>query len=191
MKTLRLLRHSLKDGANDSIGQKGAELARGEGIDARNERFTRFFHGPLVRTMQTAYHYSRGLGYQPAIVSLSLNMGDDALFKAMVNDDFKRVQKTKPNLAAIDEVHSTELVQKWQMAAAASVVDMLDQMNDGEHAVGFFHSPTIELAVRELVPAPFRLEGWDNLKEMDGVVLVENNGGLLLGVDKIVHANRG
>ena len=203
MKTLYLLRHTLNLGG--LVTHEGFALAeaQGQSLDLRvpptdvgpdvtwiNPRIARLFHGLLLRTAQPALAFCKGLGYVPTFMPAVSGLGDDAMFKEMANEAFRAAQKTMSNLQALQASHPAERYVEWAKGSRAAVDSMFEQMGDDEIAVGFFHSPTIELAAstlqNDLVPLP---DGWNNLKELDGLVFVQSTGGLL-GVTKIIRAKR-
>lgn len=210
MKTLHLRRHSMKDGANDTIGPKGLALAKaegekktglgvhevGDGPDAMyvNNAYARIFHGVLIRTLQTVYGFAQGLGYTPTLMPMVKGLGDQATFVEMVNDAFKSAVKDgKSNLAALGHAHSATRVSSWAKEAVDALESMFDQMTDDEVAIGFFHSPTIELAAANCVTFGTALpKGWDDLKEMDGLVFVQNRIPMVSGIEviQVIRAQR-
>jgi hypothetical protein len=117
-------------------------------------------------------------------------LGDDKMFGSdeMVTPEFREVQKHMPNLAAIDKVFPADRVQQWQAAAGQAGRSMFEQIAYNGIAIGFFHSPTVELVVRDIVPEANRLDGWDSMKEMDGVVIVQDDG--TYHVTEVIRAQR-
>lgn len=194
MKTLHLRRHTLNTGG--FVVAVGHNLAKNEGRRLNDVgitiSFRRVFHGPLIRTLQTAWAFFEGFGSDfPILMPAVQGLGDDKLFgpDEMVTPEFREAQKTMPNLAALDKVFPAERVQKWQQAAGDAGRSMFEQVSDEEIAIGFFHSPTVELVVRDLVPEANRLEGWDSMKEMDGVVIEQDDEGSHRVVE-VIRANR-
>lgn len=180
MKKLHLRRHGKKDGPNDTIGPQGLEQTRREGVEAvRNgNSYQRLFYGPLVRTAQTALAFLEAFMRPPITMPVVQGLGDDALFKEIVNDTFKRaIAAGQTNLAATLMAHPSERCTIWQMHAGAAVEQMFDALGEGEMGLGFFHSPTIEMAassfgfvVTDLKLA--ELEGLEFTQDANGVVRV-------------------
>lgn len=188
MKTLHLRRHSIKDGANNTIGTKGLQLAFEEGIIAHlaGSRYKKLFHGQLIRTAQTALAFCQGFGYVPAVMPVMDGLGDDALFAEIANAGFKAaVASGLSNFAATRQVHGDEQASIWAHRGCGAVETMFFSMNDNEVGVGFFHSPTIELVAWHYGAEHSEIDGWDQLKDMEGLVFACDDSRIILVAGKI------
>jgi hypothetical protein len=184
MKTLHLRRHSTKDGSQNTIGEKGLKLASIEGERADTTVYTRVFHGPLVRTAQTALAFINGLNYGLAPMPVVFGLGSDALFAEMANEAWKvAVKGGARNFEALLVAHPINQVKIWAMDAKAAVEQMFAAMEDDETAIGFFHSPTIELAVWAILEYPETLDEYSTLGDLEGVeVFFDFNDELVVGL---------
>lgn len=171
MKTLILLRHSLKDGPNDTIGPKGLKLAWEQGLNAKEIRPEVIFHGPLVRTAQTALAFCEGLGYVPRITPVIYGLGDSTLFAEIATPEFRTAAKSTSFFRATLQTHGVEKTKIWAELGLQAVKSMFEQMDDDENklAIGFFHSPTIELAAWACGVEQSGIDDWDKFSEMEGL----------------------
>lgn len=176
MKILHLRRHSIKDGPNNTIGPKGLELAVKQGKLVK-VGYDKLFHGPLVRTAQTALAFCQGLGYTPFIMPVVSGLGDEALFAKMVTEEFRAaVKKGLSNFAAVQLVHDSEKIAAWTNQARLALMQMFDSMKDCEIGIGFFHSPTIELTALACSASDVAdaAEDWTRLRDLEGLVFVHD-----------------
>ncbi|OGE87807.1 MAG: hypothetical protein A3J07_03790 [Candidatus Doudnabacteria bacterium RIFCSPLOWO2_02_FULL_49_13] len=189
MKRLHYRRHSLKDGANDTIGPKGLALAEaegqkktklgkhevGDGPDAMfvNNHFARIFHGVLIRTLQTAYAFAKGLGYTPPLMPVVAEIGTPEFAAEIGTDAFKAAYKETSNyLKATRQAHGDEKAREFATRVVESVIAMFNQMAEDETAVAFGHSPMIDLVVWWLYPRDVTDVSF---AEMEGIVLTFEN----------------
>lgn len=149
MKTLVLRLHSITDGPNNAIGPEGLELAKRQGqlTSDRGIDFNQLFYAPYVATAQTALAFCEGLNYVPATTPVVSDLDYGALLAEISTDQFASTVKSGlSNFMAILQVHGEAKAKQWAELAHRDVLWMFDQMEYGEDAIGFFHSPTIELA---------------------------------------------
>ena len=162
-KTLRYVRHSLKDGANNAIGPKGIALAQEKAVSAP---YTDIFYG-IYRTVQTALAYICHIGCAPGtrVHTPIAEIGTDELFAVMVNDAFKAAVKSgKTNIQAIYEAgHSVEQLAAWSEDAAIGVKKMFDLIPVGGFGLALGHDPIIPMAA-EIFSAEVEIQ---SLKEME------------------------
>lgn len=168
VKTLHLRRHSKKD-AQDNISPEGLNWAEREGTRMADQKYDFAFHGPLVPTRQTLDAFFRGHGGNPAIGDPINDLGDAEMFNTLVNDAFRTaIKKGYTNLGATFEAHAENIVAAWKLKAYEAVRKMFSRMREGSMGIGFFHSPTLELAVDFCGgPHPF---DWSRLAELEGFV---------------------
>ena len=198
MKTLHYRRHSIKDGTvKDTIGLKGLKLARHEGGLLHDAGFPihRLFHGPLVRTAQTALAFCQGLcGILPDVMPVVLEIGTDELFREMATEQFRvAVKAGMSNFYALQAAHPEDKIVQWMDHSQKGVQSMFDQMEDGETAIAFGHSPVIELAALAYdageQPVEKIVTGWDNLSDLEGLIFegafLEGQKGLIAVTRKI------
>lgn len=191
MKTLWMFRHSIKDGLDNSIGPKGIALAEEFGNWLEDEwacgetNFTKVFCGPLPRTSQTALAFFAGLHDYAKPMPVIQKFGDDDLFKIMANDAFRSsVKSGKKNFEALLSAHPVAQVQAWSLDAFTGIKECFDQMEEDELAIGFGHSPIIELAA-------WCCKHWEpfsedlNLAEMEVLVFTKDDEGDIYVVNKI------
>lgn len=182
MKTLYYRRHSIKDGAvEDTIGAQGLALARSEG-EAQEWQINRIFHGPLVRTAQTALAFS--VGYIPSLPTLPLpqvmpvvlEIGTEELFREMATEQFRAAVKAgQSNFQALFVAHPVEKIEKWADKALTGVNSIFDQMENGrgnEVAIAFGHSPVIELAAWDLGNFQDLPQDYQRLGDLEGLIFV-------------------
>ncbi|OGE74269.1 MAG: hypothetical protein A3I07_00510 [Candidatus Doudnabacteria bacterium RIFCSPLOWO2_02_FULL_42_9] len=191
MKTLTYRRHSLKDG--HYISKAGIELARDEAevYESRPDavEFSCVFHGPFVRTAQTALAFCCALTVTPPdAMPIIEEIGNDAIVALIVNDAFKAaVAKGESNYQATVSSHSATELSDLSRTAMAAVTKMFDAMKDkNDVGIAFGHSPIIELAVCNMSGLP---DGWNELNEMDGLVLEQDDAGQIRVVE-LIRANR-
>lgn len=191
MKKLYYFRHSTKDGANNTIGPKGLALARkvGDWLYDNEEdlEFDRVFHGPLIRTAQTALAFTAGYGAVGDIMPIVPEIGNDALFAEMVKpSQFRTLASVMGNFTALIQCHERSLVETWAVDHALKAVQrMFSAMEKGETAVAFGHSPMIELAVSALA-GNFELpEEYLICNDMEGVEFQQEESGVIKAIRKI------
>ena len=192
MTTLILRRHSTKDGPQDTIGPKGLLLARREGDnqDVVDPEVDHIFHGPLVRTAQTALAFAGQMGCKSVSYPVVDGLGSAAMFGDMVTDAFKAgVKSGKSNFVALIETHGVERCQEWAVRACLPAVEgMFDILVDEDVGIGFFHSPTIELAAWAVAGCPdikdFPAE-YAQLGDLEGVTFYRDDEGAITLGDKI------
>lgn len=176
MKKLYYFRHSTKDGANNTIGPKGLALARKVGdwlYDVEEElEFDRVFHGPLIRTAQTALAFIAGYGAVGDIMPIVPEIGDDELFKQMTApSQFRTLASAMGNFRALCQCHDKSLVEVWADSSLEAVKKMFLAMEDRETAAAFGHSPMIELAICALAGSFEFAEEYMSFDDMEGVEL--------------------
>lgn len=160
-KTLRYVRHSLKEGA--IIGEKGLAYAAEK---APAGDYTNLFYGSLYRTVQSVLAVIAAVGCQPGtkVHAPIHEIGTDELFTVMVNDLFKAAVKSgKTNIQALYESgHSEGKLAEWANDAINGVKIMLLLVPDGGLGLALGHDPIIPLATIAL-----GYEGIPSLKEME------------------------
>lgn len=183
VKTLRLYRHSIKDGEN--ISPEGMGMARQLGVQVNGEglfTISHLFGGPLSRCWQTATAFVGGYaeyGLQASIATHPpmLGLGDEGMFKEIVNDEFREMVKGgASNLDALLSVHldRRDCLIEGAMSAVEEMFSLM--VEEGEvHAAGFFHSPFIELVAFHVLGTLHK--GFNRLSELDGIQLYRDFGG--------------
>jgi hypothetical protein len=181
VKRLRLHRHSKKDARSD-ISAEGLKMARALGLeDGRSSNPDVFlpdlvFCGPFSRCSQTALAYCGGFvrmaDYMPEFKPVIYGLGDPDLFASIDTTHFRHALKNGAGqFEAALRVHGEEQIQTWAGRALLAVNEMFLQMDLGDSAIGFFHSPTIEFIVWALsnqsLPDEFR-----TLNELEGVEII-------------------
>lgn len=176
-KTLHYRRHSIKDGADgQTIGPKGIELALFEGGNGSNPTFDRLFHGPLVRTAQTALAFCSGLMYAPDSMPVVEEIGTDALFAEIATPELREAVKAgASNFDALVQVHGEAKAKEWAAVAAEGVCKMFDAMGENETAVAFGHSPVIELAAWRMVGYATTSDDLRRLDDLEGIVFTQQD----------------
>ena len=179
MKILHLRRHSIKDGLNGTIGLKGIRLDSRLGYES-SEPFAKIFHGPSIRTSQTALAFTYGLSCRPRVPTINFvpksmpiifGLGDDTFFSEIGTDKFKKAVKGGlSKFAAIRKVHGQEKAMGWAKRGHLALMTMFDAMEDNEKGVGFFHSPTIELTAWVCKATESGIAKWSRLGDMEGLV---------------------
>ena len=184
MKTLHYRRHSKKDPDN-TLSRGGIHLAVQEGSKAWHYNYRHLFHGPLVRTAQTALAFCKGLGYVPEIMPVVHEIGTDELFAEIATSEFWRaVEGGASYFQALLVAHDETKAQEWAGPIAESIHKMLDDIDDNQTAIVFGHSPVIELAAWIILG--FKLpEGHDRLDEMEGIVFATDDVGKICSGPKI------
>ena len=185
MKTAIAFRHSLKDGPNDTCGPKGLELAAAQGAVFFDSAFrvSKATHGVLVRTAQTLLAFltagpSRSVKILPPIAEF----GSNELFAEMTgHSEFRERAKLAGNFRALIQCHGHHKCMEWAEQCAHGVLKFFDQLEEGETGVFVTHSPTLELALWELLgyenlPAEFEI-----FAEMEGVLILLVDGKFILG----------
>lgn len=197
MKSLRMRRHSLKDGPDNTIGPKGAALAVREGNNEYYECFQLpewVFVGPLVRTRQTAnlfFFLFEDEQLSPDRIIVIPEFGDDALFKAMATPEFREQTKAGfSNYDALLKVHSPELVSAWRKLAFAGITSALSKISDGKTGDGFGHSPMIELAISQLFSPEYANAGPEtfeifDIRDLEGAIFEQDDEGIISVSERI------
>ncbi len=162
VKKIRYVRHSIKDGANNTIGPKGIAYVQEKAIGAK---YTDIFYG-IYRTVQTALAYICQVGCQPGVRVHTpvAEIGTEELFAIMVNNGFKAaVNAGKTNIEAVYMAgHTGEQITIWANDALTGVKKMFDAMPDNGFGLALGHDPIIPLATIAL-----GYEGIPSLKEME------------------------
>ncbi|PIY96827.1 MAG: hypothetical protein COY66_02780 [Candidatus Kerfeldbacteria bacterium CG_4_10_14_0_8_um_filter_42_10] len=166
-KTLRIYRHSLKDGKNDSIGPLGIELARQVAKQTIDRVVTDIFIGPLPRTTQTVEAMQSAVpDFFSGVVTLKSipNLGSKEMFTFLTEPKvagkgFKELAERIGNLNALFTLHTPAAFDFLKSIVRQGVVNMFAEMI-GNFAIGIFHSPTVELAaesfsIQLLLPPQF------------------------------------
>ncbi len=176
VKTLRYVRHSLKDGANNAIGPKGIALTKEKAVFAP---YTDIFYG-IYRTCQTALAYICHIGCAPGtrVHTPITEIGTDELFAEMVNAEFKAAVKSgKTNIQAIYEAgHPEKQLVAWSEDAALGVRKMLDLIPVGGFGLALGHDPIIPLAAKAYgysIPSLKEMEYLDFELHDDGSIRAE------------------
>ncbi len=195
MKRLFYFRHSSKDGANNTLGPKGLELAHKVGdwlYDTENGGeddglgFDKVFHGPLVRTAQTALSFMLGYGYGGDVMPIVPEIGDDALFAEMVKpSQFRTLASAMGNFKALLQCHDPNQSAEWIYLAFSAVENIFSAMNDSETGVAFGHSPMIELALAKVLGTTELPEEYLTFGDMEGVEFQQEEGEAIKVVRKI------
>lgn len=196
MKTLHYRRHSLKEG--NYITLKGMILSGDEGhaMTKRGINFEKLFHSPFLRTLQTAYSFCQGLQYQPVLMPVVKEIGNQKWFDELVANGayMKAVDRKKTHLEALYAASENDqaLRNSWGEIAHRGLVRMFIDMDEGETAIAFGHTPIIELAAAMLPVGGLLPLGWDHLAEMDGLVFVQDRMGRDTGIEvtEIIRAKR-
>ena len=188
MKTLYYRRHSIKDGPNNTIGPEGLELAQSEGEHAGNigEEYYWMFHGPLIRTAQTALAFlsglalgSRTLTLIPIPMPIIEEIGTDELFaKIGTPECHAAVKSGMSNLMATLTTHP-DVVGEFITTAMAGVKKMFSMIDDGPPSIAFGHSPMIELAAYGIDKSQY------TLGELEGLVFIQDDNGDIAVARKI------
>ena len=169
MKKLYYLRHSRKD-AENNISPEGIELAKARGQSLDEIEFTHAFVGPLARTQQTASAFFLTHPGHAELHNPIPGIGNDTLFKKIATDEFKAiVGPGKSNFEALMEAHYYEDIHDWMAIAYEAVCKMFDQIEEGQTAIAFGHSPMIELAAYYVALARLPVF-FTRFREMDGLV---------------------
>ncbi|MDP2599930.1 MAG: hypothetical protein Q8P84_04250 [Deltaproteobacteria bacterium] len=198
MKQLLLFRHSIKDGPMNTLGPKGTKLAREVGEWLRDTESIwpqKVFHGPLVRTEQTARAFVDGffqhatVEAQPRFMPAIEEFGTDQLFAEMVAPDgFREKAKELGNYYALFELHDVDTLRGWTGHCASGIRRAFDMLEDGECGVAFGHSPCIELAVAGILKSTSSTDmpvEFTALSEMQGILLEQDDFGIIRPVRKI------
>lgn len=74
------------------------------------------------------------------------------------------------NFAATCQVHGDAKANDWAHQGYRAVENMFYSLNDDKVGIGFFHSPTIELVAWYCGATHDKAKGWDQLKDMEGLV---------------------
>jgi len=189
MKILYYRRHSLRNG--DYISPEGLHLALKEGA-LSDVIFSEAFHGPLVRTAQTLLAFLMGTSIECTIHPVIEEIGTNDVLTSMANEAFRLGQgQDLPHLTCLRAAHDQATYDKYAATARLAVRKMFDAMEDGSFGIAFGHSPMIELSATGLEAHPEGKlpEGWDDLKEMDGLVFVQHDDGKLI-VESVIRAKR-
>lgn len=181
MKTLYYRRHSTKGGKDNTIGRSGLDFARRQGQLAFVEdiHFSRVFHGPLIRTLQTAYAFAEGLtgGNHriPELMPVVQEIGTEELFNQITTPEWREATKTNSNLEATIKVHNRTMPE-FIRTALGGVEKMFRMMDEDDTAVAFGHSPVIELAAAAPYLAAERTmpKVYYVLGEMEGLIFEED-----------------
>lgn len=192
-KFLQYRRHSIKDGkTKNTIGPNGLHLANRTGVAEARAGIKRLFHGPFVRTAQTALAFCGGLGYVPEVMPIIEGIGNDDLFAEIATATFiEAVKGGASHLEALHIAYSSEFIRGLGSQSLQCVRDMFAQMQEGEVSVAFGHSPFIELAAitadpqLDVASAP-----WVDLKEMQGFLFVFELDGNIAVRTKLQSAAR-
>jgi hypothetical protein len=165
---LDLRRHGLKS-PNNHISAEGLAAAKLAG-EKTDTVYDKVFNGMLPRTAETAIAFMIGNSSDATVMPAVSGLGDDDLFSAMITPEFGPLTKEgKSNLEAVLAIHEDAKIKEWGNAALAAVKEMFDAMDDENDGVGFFHSPTLELAALALnnfEPLP---EEYTRLVELEGL----------------------
>lgn len=203
MKTLHYRRHSTK-GTDNNLTDEGIVRAILEGLKAGEQRipgsgndidgphrliYDRLFHGPLIRTAQTALVFCHGLNYIPKPMPVIPEIGTDELFMEIATPEFREAaKKGASNFDATLNVHDVSWCQEWAVQAKEAIRAMFKFMRNGEYAVAFGHSPVIELAAWACwsqnfsqLPDRFRRIG-----DMEGIEFIQQDDGMISVGEKIV-----
>lgn len=207
-KFLHYRRHSTKDGAmKDTIGPLGLLLAFCEGqkaaqtmysfegiedahmVDGPRKLRTRFihaFHGPLIRTLQTLYAFTSGLGYSVPLMPAVEEIGTNELFAEFATPKFREsVARGASNFEAILATYGEKDATRLTARFTQGVQIMFAQMSHGETGIAFGHSPCIELvawAIGGFCTLPDELS---KLNDMEGIVLQMADDGTITITEKI------
>jgi hypothetical protein len=193
VKTLEIYRHSLKDGkAKNTVGPKGLALAKAQG-DKRNGEdafcYEAAFHGVEVRTAQTLLAFISAAdedNFLPEIMPAVEGFGSDALFADMLKPpEFRDIAKGVGTFRALLTCHPFERVKAWAEACYAGLVEVFAQITEGEVGLAISHSPTIELALWHAGGFADLTDKYAVLKEMEGVLLEQDDDGVIKVVEKI------
>ena len=192
MKRLFYFRHSTKDGFQNSIGEKGLALAEQVGawmlndVTAQEVDFNKVFHGPLIRTAQTALAFMSTFGGEFKTMPVVVEIGDDQLISDMVRpSQFRPLAGVMGYYAALLQCHGGESVDYWILRAVAAVINMFAAMDEDDDAVAFGHSPMIELALAGIMGTKKLPEEYLVFSDMEGVELQQDDAGNISIVGKI------
>lgn len=191
MKTMKLRRHTIKQ-ANNLIGAVGAALARLEGEkEARvsEKGLQHIFFGAVARCAQTAMYFLQG--YIPFCsmpkVGLPIEgLSNEALLAEINSAEFQAQCKAglTPFHAAL-AAHGKEKCRGWANAGLQAVQEMFSQMEEGETAVGFFHTPVIEFVAWAIYGFNDLTPEFAKLNDLEGIVFRQEAGRTIFVDEKI------
>jgi hypothetical protein len=176
-KRLRYVRHSLKDGNNNTIGPKGLALISEKSPEGN---YTDLFYGLLYRTVQSVLAIIAAIGCvaRTRVHTPIKAIGNDELFADMANDAFKAaVKEGKTNVQAVLASHTEAHIEDYKEIAIAGVKEMLDAMPDDGFGLALGHDPVIPLAAITLgydFPSLKEMEYLDFVLYDDGTITVED-----------------
>lgn len=161
--TLILLRHSKKVGGTgadrDSIGIEGLQMARAAGREFKDKGpvfgsvNVTLFHSPMIRTAQTALAFAAGMHQMYHVNEIVYGLGDQEMFDEITSSPafLEKTSNKVSNLDAMMTSFDLARLSLWTGEAKDAVKSMLNRIHRVPSAinvgVGFFHTPTVELAV--------------------------------------------
>jgi len=168
MKRLRYVRHGDKEG--QLIGQEGLDSTQKK---TPKGNYTDLFYGPLYRTLQTILAAVCSFGCKARVHYPIEQVGTTDLFTGMITPGFKEtVKRGSSNLEAIDKVHKSSQVKKWEKMAAQGVERMFDLIPEDGHGLCYGHDPVIPLAARA-----FGTEDVQSLDELEYIDFIQTDAG--------------
>jgi phosphohistidine phosphatase SixA len=176
MKRFRFSRHSLKKG--EFISKEGFDL-----IEAKKDlipNVKKIFVSPYTRTIQTAAQMMAVIGQKKAEIVQLESIGNEKVWGTMLaNDALMKAYASDPsqNIYELMRKHfSSEELIEIEKESAKAIVEIIENMEDGEECIAVGHAPYIKMAYNGAVEMGV-IKGekcYEDMAEMDFIDIEAN-----------------
>jgi len=179
-KKIKFIRHGFKTADGKHITPECLQDIRENGIPGVGIEVNRLHEGSdCIRTFETGEAFvdwvnANGGEVNESYIARDPRFGSDELFSKMVTPEFKAMRKEtgKGNFEVLKSTASFKNFNNWMIDLGTALMDVFNQLQEGDICLLPSHSPIVEMLVNEVLGG--NLVDL-NTKELQGVTFVQSD----------------